>query len=33
MNGMGFVRGGIEKYLVVANDIAELKRIIEEVNE
>ena len=32
MNGMGFVRGGIEKYLVVANDIAELERIIEEVN-
>ena len=31
MNGMGFVRGGIEKYLVVANDIAELERIIEEV--
>ena len=31
MNGMGFVRGGIEKYLVVANSITELERTIEEV--
>jgi hypothetical protein len=30
---MGFVRGGVEKYLIVANSIAELERIIEEVNE
>ena len=33
MNAMGFVRGGVEKYLIVANSIAELERIIEEVNE
>ena len=32
MNGMGFVRGGIEKYLFVANNITELERTIEEVN-
>lgn len=31
MNGMGFVRGGIEKYLFVANNITELERTIEEV--
>ena len=31
MNGMGFVRGGIEKYLVVAKSITELERTIEEV--
>ena len=31
MNGMGFVRGGIEKYLVVANNITELERTIEEI--
>ena len=31
MNGMGFVRGGIEKYLVVANNITELERTIVEI--
>ena len=31
MNGMGFVRGGIEKFLVVANNITELERTIVEI--